>query len=341
MILLQITIFITIICMGLCYSYMIITPCLLIGNLPIINYIKILGQSIFTLFILNGFNAKLKLIKQSTNTTININNLINENINLIDIIICNHISAVDIPILITYLKQFNIDSYNFVLKNQIVYTPGLGLIMYSNTDIKVNRNWNEDKKTIGKQLDKINNNKKQVIIIFPEGTRLNDKKLKVGQQFSINNKLPVFKNLLVPKLKGLQSIITNLKKTNKLGKIWDTTLIISKYTGKTVHLLDLFGKSIDDIFMEWKQVQLPNNYTNNDIFKNWLFDLWIDKDKLIQNYKQYEYEDINPINNIKISETIFIIITLLISIGFITNKYGRYYLLCSLILAYLLIIFKL
>ena len=338
MILLQIIIFVTFIFLIIGYSYIVITPCLLFGNLPMIDYIKTLGQSLLTTLLINGFNTKFKILKQS----ININNLINENIDLIDIIICNHISACDIPILTTYLKHFNIDSYNFVLKNDIVYSPGIGLITYASSDIKVNRNWTEDKKLISKQLDKINNNgKKQIILIFPEGTRLSEDKLKEAQTFSINNNMPVFKNVLVPKSKGLQTIITNLKESKKLGRIWDTTLIMPKFIGKSVNVIKLLGKSLDNIYMKWEQVHLPDNFNSNDIFKNWLLNIWVKKDIFIQNYKDYNYEDINSSINIKLSEKIYIMISLLVFFSLLINKYGRYYLLCSMILSYMLIFFKL
>jgi 1-acyl-sn-glycerol-3-phosphate acyltransferase len=70
----------------------------------------------------------------------NINYLINQNPELIDIVICNHVSTIDFLIVMAYLQKFNISGYNFVLKNEIIYTPGFGFIMYASQDIKLNRN---------------------------------------------------------------------------------------------------------------------------------------------------------------------------------------------------------
>lgn len=338
MLIFQITLFVTFIFLILGYSYMLITPSLLIGYTPIITYIKTLAQSFFTQVMISGFKTKFKLAKSDQD----IKKLINENTDLIDIIICNHTSIIDFLVIMSYLQHFNIDSYNFVLKNQIIYTPGFGLIMYANPDIKLNRNWNQDKFSVSKQLDKIKlNGSKQVILIFPEGTRLTDSKLKEGHVFSTKNNLPIFTNLLVPKSKGLWAIVNHLKETNKLGRIWDVTLSIPKFIGKTSFSSDIFGKPIGDICTVWREIAIYSDYKDMDKFKKWLIDLWVTKDSFMNNYKNLIYDNIQPDTNIKLSAKISIIITLVASCWLTINKYGRYYLLFSLLLTYILIFFKL
>ena len=338
MLILQIILFVTFVFLILGYSYMLITPALLIGYTPIITYVKTLAQSFVTQVMISGFKTNFKLAKSDQD----IIKLMNENTELIDIIICNHTSTIDFLVIMSYLQHFNIDSYNFVLKNQIIYTPGFGLIMYASPDIKLNRNWDQDKDTMGKQLDKIKlNGSKQVILIFPEGTRLSETKLKEGQDFSIKKNLPVFSNLLVPKSKGLWFIVKHLKDSNKLGRIWDVTLTIPKFIGKTAYSSKIFGKPLGDIYTVWREVTICTDYKDMDKFKKWLIDLWLTKDSFINNYKNLIYEDIQPNNNIKIGANISIIIILIASFWLIINNYGRYYLLFSFLLTYGLIFFKL
>lgn len=338
MLIFQIALFVTFIFLIIGYSYLLITPSLLIGYTPITSYIKTLCQSFFTLVLINGFKTKFKLAESKQD----IKKMINENKDKIDIIICNHTSTFDFLIIMSYLLEFDIDSINFVLKNEISYVPGFGFVIYANTDIKLNRNWEQDKETLGNQLNKLKpNGKKQVILIFPEGTRLTEKKLKEGQDFSLKNNLPVYENLMVPKAKGLWFIINNLKESEKLGRIWDTTLIFPNFLQKTINSADLFGKSMGDINMIWREVELTNDYKNIDKFKKWLMDIWVTKDSFMKHYNKIIYNQINPETNIKTGKKISFILTILVSLGLLFNKYGRYYLFGSFILSYLLIIFKL
>lgn len=338
MLILQITLFVTFIFLILGYSYMLITPALLVGKTPIIQYVKLLAQTFFTWVLTQGFKTNFKLAQSEQN----IGKLINENQDKIDILICNHTSTLDFLIIMSYLQEWEIDSYNFVFKSDILYTPGFGFIMYSSPDIKLNRNWEQDKETLGKQLDKIKQNgKKQVILIFPEGTRLTEKKLSEGQKFSVENSLPVYENLMVPKSKGLWFIVNHLAQTNKLGRIWDISLIFSKFIKKSIGITDIFGKPVGDVNVVWRETKLDFDYTSPDKFKSWLMNLWITKDSIINNWDKIIFNQIYPETKSKTSTKLIIIIILVTTIGLLLNKYTRYYLIVSLILSYLLIIFKL
>jgi hypothetical protein len=214
--------------------------------------------------------------------------------------------------------------------------------MYACPDIKLNRNWEQDKETLGKQLDNIKTNgKKQVLLIFPEGTRLTEKKLNEGNEFSKSNNLPVYENLMVPKSKGLWFIVNKLSETNRLGRIWDVTLTFPKYLKKSIGTLDILGKPIGDVNTIWREVKLDKDYKDSDAFKKWLMNLWITKDSLMKYHEKIIYNQIYPESNIKTSEKLIVIITLLVLIGLLFNKYGRYYLLGSFILSYIFILFKL
>ncbi len=334
----QITLFVTFVFLILGYSYALITPALLIGYTPIIDYVKLLAQTFFTIVLVKGFKTKFKLAESKQNIT----QLINENPDKIDILVCNHTSSLDFLIIMSYLQEFQIEIFNFVLKSDIIYTPGFGFIMYGSSDVKLNRNWEQDKETLGKQLDKIKfTGKKQVILIFPEGTRLTETKLKEGQEFSKKNSLPVFSNLMVPKSKGLWFIINHLAQTNKLGKIWDISLIFPKYLKKSIGFTNILAEPIGDVNVIWRHVELTKNYSNQNEFKAWLINLWITKDSLIKHYDKIIYKEIFPHTKAKTSTKLLTIIISVLIIGLLLNKYGRNYMLVSLLLSYVLIIFRL
>jgi 1-acyl-sn-glycerol-3-phosphate acyltransferase len=243
----------------------------------------------------------------------------------------------------TLLQSINITGFNFVLKNEIIYTPGFGYIMYASSDIKLNRNWEKDREIIGKQINKLSeniNDKKQIILIFPEGTRLTQKKLKEGQEFSKKNNIEVYNNLLVPKTKGLWFIINHLKNSRRLGRVWDVTLVIPKYMGKSAYLTDIFGKSIGPVYMDIRQLNLPKSTQDLEKFKNWFLKNWKIKDDFIQFYKNNLYQKLE-IKDRKYNQMALLTLISILAILLLSNKYGRYYLALSLVLSYTLILFKL
>jgi hypothetical protein len=315
------------------YPYLI-TPLLLLNKTNTLNISKKYFDSLSNTVLINGFKTDF-YFRQNDNISFD------ENLELIDVVISNHMSSIDFLFSMVYLKNLNINKINYVFKKEFIYMPAVGFITYLNTDIKLNRNWDKDKHTIGKQIDNIKPTKeKQIIIIFPEGTRITPTKLKEAQEFSIKNNLPIYNNLLVPKVKGIWAIINHLKQTNRLGKLIDLSLIAPKCLGNSIYMSDLKNLNIGPIYGMCRELNLDNiEYQNIDVFKNWLFKNWMIKDNLIGNYSKFTYEKIEDkhkyTNLIKLT-ILCVLITLLIN-----NKYGRYYLLLMFILAYLLMIFNL
>jgi len=317
----------------LIYTYILGVPALLLNNTKILKIVKNFGQNL-SIYIINNLDIQIYLAETEQEIIFN-------NSNLIDIIICNHQSSTDFIILISLLKYFNIYEYNFILKKSINYIPGLGFIMYSNTDIKINRKWEDDKELINSQLSNIinddlnitDNNIKKVLIIFPEGTRLNEKKLLESQQYAIENNYEKYNNLLFPKTKGLWYIINYLSDNNLLGKIWDFTMIYS-----IKNSLSNLSNELNSIYFIIKEIKLPDNYQDKDEFKKWFLNIWTIKDNIINNHKNIIYKKINieyDILILKIINYLFIFSILLLS-----NHYGRIYLLISFILSYILMLKK-
>lgn len=324
----------------LAYSCLIALPSRLIRNNSLLDYFKEQGQTFSNLILKYGFQPELYLAKSDEN----IKEKLNENPELIDIIVSNHVSTIDFLLILGYLSKFNISSYNFVLKNEITYIPGMGLIAYICPDIKLSRNWEQDRDNITNQLDEIiqiNRNGKSIILIFPEGTRFSQEKLTQAQEFSSKNNLPTYDKLLVPKTKGLNLIINHLKQKNKLGRIWDCSLIIQKSFGKSAFLTDLIGKPVGPVFGIFRE--LKTDFLNKDLpdsekFKEWFLKNWKLKDNIIQLYENFIYEkielEIDYLNILMISLIIILFTKLLF------NEYGRYYIIAAIIISYLLIILK-
>ena len=306
-------------------SYFLIFPFYLTGNYnKISEIIKQTFQSLIESQLKYSFNPK-----------IHYNDLIYPTKDKIDIVMANHFSTIDWELILSMFNKSNIHNYIIVGKKELNYFPGFGLHFMIDKHIKLVRNWEQDKESLFKQIDKINNG---VIFIFPEGTRYDEDKFKKAQDFSLNNNLPIYTNLLVPKSKGLWSIYNQLKEKNKLGKIIDMTMILKNYKNKNVYLSDL-NNDIGDVYIINRELEYPSNYINNEDFKKYLLNEWKNKDIIMNNYNKINYNILELKNNLFDLYIAFLLIAL-ITFGLYYKKEIRYYLLCVMILSYTMVFFS-
>ena len=298
------------------YSYILVVPSMFFNyGYKMANLGKYLIQTLLCFWFKYILNIKIY-------ETINIDNdkvKEKENNKNVEVIISNHCSTMDFLYTICYLKSKGIDRFYFVMKKQIVYIPIIGLLMSAGLDIKINRNWNTDEEIFKKDIKKIiDQNEKCAIIIYVEGARITAEKQLQGQKYSRENNLPIFNNLLVPRTKGFELICNELINNNKLGNIWDLTFIRNK-----------------NLFVYCRKI----NYDKN--VKQLLINLWVTKDKFIDNYKQYLYKEIDfTFNSTNIINLTIILFMAILMFNFIHNRNTQLYLLISFIISYVLIIKK-
>lgn len=309
------------------YSQLILVPSFVINNKNTAKKIKEDAQQLSTRMLSSAFNANFYLAK----TEQNINELINENKELIDIVVCNHVSTIDFLLVLNCLKKFNV-SCSPIIKKPIKYIPGYGFVCHMDNDIVLSRNWERDQRTLGEQINKIHiGNKKQVILIFPEGTRITSAKLKEGQEYSQKNNLPVFNNLLVPRTKGLWYIINHLQESQKLGRIWDMSLAIPKFMGNSAYISDLLGGSLGNIFCIIRELKIKHDKDTVN-FKNIFLKSWKEKDTMLKDYHKFIYDKVDSTNNISNS-----ILLTVFSLAILFSKSGRHYYILTLIVSYMIV----
>jgi len=260
--------------------------------------------------------------------------------NKVNLVISNHTGTIDTYIMLAFLKYCNDfeehqNKWISLAKKELAYVLGLGLSFKFGNHIKVVRNWNEDKDTILKQLENINEG---TLFIFPEGTRFDEKKFKEGQQYSKDNGYPIYDNLLVPKTKGLWTVYKYLKDNNKLGNVYDSSIVIPKYIGKKALTKELLFKAMGNVYLINRKLNIPNFDTNED-FKMWFLNEWKIKDDYIKVYNKFVYQKMDKDNH-KLTFLLNMGFFGLITYGLITQKYVRYYYLASIALGYALIYFK-
>ena len=197
--------------------------------------------------------------------------------NKIDILFSNHNSTIDFLILTSLIYKFNIPNYYFIFKESIGRIPIIGSCMMD--DIKLKRNWDEDKDSI---LDQLKNIESGIIIIYPEGTRYSKKKHKESRKFCMKNKLPLFNYTLAPRIKGSHLIINALKETNKLGNIYDVTLTFNNFIKQELYLTKIFRlNTLGPLTVNIKKINFTDSDLEYDKFKYKMFELWLAKNNFI------------------------------------------------------------
>jgi 1-acyl-sn-glycerol-3-phosphate acyltransferase len=248
------------------------------------NISKDIISSVLPYLYLYGFKSKI-LYEGNYNIT-----------DKVDIIIGNHISTIDFIIYLSIIRLFDHRPFYFILKKSIILIPGAGFIIGLGKDIKLNRKFEDDIDNLNKSISAI---KEGVLILLPEGTRFTQEKLKKSQDFSRENNLTVFNNILFPKMKGLFTILNILKSNNRLGNIIDFTIQIQNFIKVQIYTKEIFKKEFGDTYC------IINSYTVPDIlldkyddFKKWFISkIWEKKDLLldnIQNITDYNYKELKP-----------------------------------------------
>ena len=139
-----------------------------------------------------------------------------ENLNSKDskVIVCNHQSLLDIPILYRLRKNFK-----FISKAGVFKVPFLGWVMYLNKYIGIERG---TIKSMAKMIQDCTDNLKQgsSILIFPEGTRSEDGKLKPFRTGAFSLAKDNQKSIVPVIIKGSSDLLTkNTLKMKPFKKI--------------------------------------------------------------------------------------------------------------------------
>uniref|UniRef100_A0A6C0J6E4 Phospholipid/glycerol acyltransferase domain-containing protein n=1 Tax=viral metagenome TaxID=1070528 RepID=A0A6C0J6E4_9ZZZZ len=290
-------------------------------NKEIMNIVKRNLSDLFNITYQIGFNSPIYY----TGNYIKTDN--------VDIIIANHINTIDFVLNNVIVNYFDKKNFNFIISKKVTYLPGLGFLLSSSTDIKLNRKLLEDKDNIVNSIKKIRNG---IIILFPEGTRFTPEKHKLAKEYSTKNKLPVFKNTLYPKMKGIHLIINILRENNRLGNLIDLTHYVEN--NKT-YMKDMLKEEMGNTYSVINTYNIPkdNSLEDYDYFKSWFLQIWQKKDNYIDNIKNYNYQKL-PVKLSPIYLTsVFLIVIFYVFINVKTK--GKYFI-GTLILSYIITLIR-
>lgn len=181
-----------------------------------------------------------------------------------------------------------------VLKESLRRIPIIGWGMQFSQFIFLKRNWEKDKDRLAAHLQKLNSNTlaPMWLMLFPEGTNLHPVTRKQSKKWADKNKIPDMQHQLLPRSKGLQFCIQQLRKT--VPYVYDCTIAYEgvptgQYASEifTIQAAYFGGKPPKSVNMYWRRFDVWSIPVDNDRdFDNWLRARWIEKDQLLDNYQK-------------------------------------------------------
>ncbi|KAL8930081.1 MAG: hypothetical protein Q9172_000166 [Xanthocarpia lactea] len=180
-----------------------------------------------------------------------------------------------------------------VLKESLRRIPVIGWGMQFSQFIFLKRNWEKDKDRLAAHLQKLNDTVAPMwLMLFPEGTNLHPVTRKASKKWADKNKIPDMQHQLLPRSKGLQFCIQQLRKT--VPYVYDCTIAYEgvptgQYASEifTIQAAYFGGKPPKSVNMYWRRFDVWSIPVDDDrAFDNWLRARWIEKDQLLDNYQK-------------------------------------------------------
>lgn len=201
-----------------------------------------------------------------------------------------------------------------MLKESLSKLPILGTGMRKFEFIFLKRKWDEDKLTISKGLKTLNDNSKgkgsiynktmqinpndkdanihwpYCLILFPEGTNLSSNTRRKSDLYCDKIKMKHLECCLLPHSTGLYHSLLSLQ--SSLDVLYDVAIGYSglkkEEYGELVYRIKNFfiegkpPKLVDIHFRAFKINEIP--LENQDVFSDWLFKVWYEKDRMLDRY---------------------------------------------------------
>ena len=177
------------------------------------------------LFTFMNFISKpfFKKVCEYNNCDITLPDTSSNNNKKINVLIMNHISFLDM--LIAYYSARNKKSA-FVGGQALKNISGFDV--FDKTVFQIEKGLTKEE-VCTKMIEFMNHYEDlELIGLSPEGNILTKENYQKSVDYCMKNNIPVFKNVLYPRFVAFHGIISALRKTNKLGKIYVTTAYFSE-----------------------------------------------------------------------------------------------------------------
>lgn len=195
------------------------------------------------------------------------------------IVFANHQEMPDIPILLAYLKTWrNIGTTRWFVKKALKWIPGIGWGMQLNGCIFLARDWTRDAACIRSTFASISrSNQPFKVVLFPEGTRITQKKWERSVLYAQKLNVPMTDMLLIPRPKGFVTTVLTLR--DRLENIYDATIY---YPEGICTLFDLFMGRGRVIKINVEKIPVSTLPKEKEALERWLIDRFQLKDKFLR-----------------------------------------------------------
>ncbi|MBA0843087.1 hypothetical protein Goarm_000305 [Gossypium armourianum] len=216
------------------------------------------------------------------------------------LLICNHRTEVDWMYLWDLaLRKDSLGYIKYILKSSLMKLPVFGWSFQILEFIPVERKWEVDEAKMRQMLSKFKDPRDPLwLVLFPEGTDFTyvpfllavisppfEQKCLSSQKYAAANGLPILKNLLLPKSKGFNACLEDLRST--LDAVYDVTI---GYKHRCPSFLDnVFGVDPSEVHIHIRRVTLDDIPLSEWEVTSWLMDTFQRKDQLLSNFNSEGY----------------------------------------------------
>lgn len=179
------------------------------------------------------------------------------------------------------LRKGRLQSIKYILKKSLMKLPIFNWAFHIIEFIPVERNWEVDEPLIRRRLSELKNPKDPLwLAVFPEGTDYTEKKCIKSQEYAAEHGLPILKNVLLPKIKGFNCCLQELR--SNLDAVYDITIA---YKHRLPTFMDnVYGVDPSEVHIHTEIIQVSDIPTAEDEVSDWLTERFRLKDELLSDF---------------------------------------------------------
>lgn len=201
------------------------------------------------------------------------------------LVVMNHTGEVDWMIGWSIIERIGLlGVVKTVIKDPVKYVPVFGWSFYLSDYIFVKRSAQTDLPLIHRACDRYREYPyKFVMTIFPEGTRFTREKHLESKEFARKKQLPLYKHHLLPRAKGLHTLLCMMKENDNSEFFYDLEFA---YRGKQATTLGILSGDAGKCDVNMRIIPLREIPSEEKAFSEWLYQLFREKDELMEYHSE-------------------------------------------------------
>lgn len=171
-------------------------------------------------------------------------------------------------------------------KKMLLYVPGIGWAMDFANFVFLSRDWRFDQAQLAHciELYKSPAGFPFWLFIFPEGTDFAAHKLAKAHAFARERGLPLYKHLLLPRTKGFMQCVESCG--SAITAVYDVTIAYEEPQRPNFYSI-IVGSRPKRVHLHVRRFALADVPTDAARQADWLYQLWRDKDALLDHFEQH------------------------------------------------------